>query len=154
MKNYRNFLSTLYFKLYMLFAAPLYSPVLWQWPLTLHYFLSFKCWGFFSDFSGQIWFLLLFNFIIFFLKLIIFIVFSLKYSQNFFIHSLPRYTSSLFYMLLNEDIVDIEKLDGICLLNFLIFRIIFTSISLFYYTLKICKGNNWCLNRYLVLIKF
>ena len=31
----------------------------------------------------------------------------------FFIQSLPLYTSYLFSMLLNDDIVDIEKLDGI-----------------------------------------
>ena len=34
--------------------------------------------------------------------------------------SLPLYRSCLFSMLLNEDIVDIEKLDGICLLTFLV----------------------------------
>ena len=43
---------------------------------------------------------------------------SLKDSQNFFIQSLPVYTSFLFYMLLNDDIVDIEKSDGICSLTF------------------------------------
>ena len=42
----------------------------------------------------------------------------LKDSQNFFIQSLPVYTSFLFYMLLNDDIVDIEKSDGICSLTF------------------------------------
>ena len=31
---------------------------------------------------------------------------------------LPLYTSCLFSMLLNEDIVDIEEPDGICLLTF------------------------------------
>ena len=39
---------------------------------------------------------------------------SFKDSQNFFIQSLPLYTSCLFSMLLNDDIVDIEKPDGIC----------------------------------------
>ena len=34
--------------------------------------------------------------------------------------SLPLYRSCLFSMLLNEDIVDIEKLDGICLLTCLV----------------------------------
>ena len=43
-----------------------------------------------------------------------FIACSLKDSQNFFIQSLPLYTSCLFSMLLNDDIVDIEKPDGIC----------------------------------------
>ena len=54
----------------------------------------------------------------FFLKLIIFIACSLKDSQNFLIQSLPLYTSCSFSMLLNEDIVNIEKRDGICSLTF------------------------------------
>ena len=48
------------------------------------------------------------------LKLIIFNACFLKGSQNFFIESLPPYTSCLFFMSLNDDIVDIEKPDGIC----------------------------------------
>ena len=43
---------------------------------------------------------------------------SLTDSQNFSIQYLPLYKSCLFSMLLNEDIVDIEKPDGICLLIF------------------------------------
>ena len=58
------------------------------------------------------------NFIFFFLKLITFIVCSFKNSQNFFIQSLSMCTSCLFSMLLNEDIAEIEKPDGICLLTF------------------------------------
>ena len=58
------------------------------------------------------------NFIFFFLKLIIFIVCSLKNSQNFFMQSLPLYTSCLFSMLLNENIADIEKADGMCSLTY------------------------------------
>ena len=42
---------------------------------------------------------------------------SLKDSQNFFIQFLPLHTSCLFSMLLNDDIVDIEKPDGICSLT-------------------------------------
>ena len=34
--------------------------------------------------------------------------------------SLPLYTSCLFSMLLNDDIVDIEKLDGMCLPTFVV----------------------------------
>ena len=34
--------------------------------------------------------------------------------------SLPLYTSSLLSMLLNDDIVDIEKPDGICPLTFVV----------------------------------
>ena len=52
------------------------------------------------------------------LKLIIFIVCSLKNSKSFFIQYLLLYTSSLFYMLLNEDVVDIEKPVGISSLTF------------------------------------
>ena len=50
------------------------------------------------DFCIFIWFLCFFinNFIFFLLKLIIFIVCSLKNSQNFFMQSLPLYTSCLF----------------------------------------------------------
>ena len=44
-----------------------------------------------------------------FLNSVIFIVCSLKNLQNFFVQSLPLYTSCLFSMPLNEDIVDIEK---------------------------------------------
>ena len=42
---------------------------------------------------------------------------SLKDLQNFFIQSLPLFRSCLFSMLLDEDIVDIEKPDGIYLVN-------------------------------------
>ena len=62
------------------------------------------------------------NLIFFFLKLIILIECSLKDSQNFFMKSLPLYTSCLFSMLLNNDIVDIEKSDGICLLTFVVYE--------------------------------
>ena len=56
--------------------------------------------------------------IFFFLKLIVFIACSLKDSQNIFIQPLPLYTSYLFFMFLNDDIVDIENSDGICLPTF------------------------------------
>ena len=56
----------------------------------------------------------------FFLILIIFIACSLKDSQNFFIQPLPLYTSRLLSILLNEDIVDTEKPDGICSLTFIV----------------------------------
>ena len=39
---------------------------------------------------------------------------SLKDSQNFFMQSLPQYTSCVLSILLNDDIVGIEKSDGIC----------------------------------------
>ena len=55
-----------------------------------------------------------------FLELMVFIACSLKNSENFFIQSLPLYTSCLFSMVLKEDIVDIEKPDGICSHNFVV----------------------------------
>ena len=45
---------------------------------------------------------------------------SLKDSQNVLIQSLPLYTSCLLSMLLNEDIVDTDKPEGICLLTFVV----------------------------------
>ena len=57
---------------------------------------------------------------VFFLKLITFIVCCFKNSQNFIMQSLPLYTSCLFSMLLNKDVVYIEKPDGICSLTFLV----------------------------------
>ena len=55
-----------------------------------------------------------------FLKLIVFIERSLENSQNFFMQSLPLYTSCLFSMLLNEDILEIEKPDGIFSFTFVV----------------------------------
>ena len=55
-----------------------------------------------------------------FLKLIVFIERSLENSQNFFMQSLPLYTSCLFSMLLNEDILEIEKPDGIFSFTFIV----------------------------------
>ena len=45
---------------------------------------------------------------------------SLKDSQNFFMQSLSLYTSCLFSMPLNDDIVGIEKLDRICSPSFVV----------------------------------
>ena len=47
-------------------------------------------------------------------------MFSLKDSQNDSMQCLPLYRSCLFSILLNDNIADIEKLDGICLLTFVI----------------------------------
>ena len=76
--------------------------------------------------------LLLITLYIFF-KLIIFIKGCLKNSRNFFIQSLPQYTSCLFYMLLNEDVVDIEKPDEKCWLTFVVdeFSGLFLHLSIF-----------------------
>ena len=53
-----------------------------------------------------------------FLKLIVFIERSLENLQNVFMQSLPLYASCLLSMLLNEDILEIEKPDGIFSLTF------------------------------------
>ena len=53
---------------------------------------------------------------------------SLKDSQNFLMQSLPLYTSWLSSMLLNDDIVDIKKSDGICSPYFVIVKFQHPSI--------------------------
>ena len=45
---------------------------------------------------------------------------SLKNLQNFFMQSLSLHTSCLFSMLLNDDILDTEKPDGICSFTFVV----------------------------------
>ena len=66
------------------------------------------------------------NFIFFFLKLIISSACSLKDAQNLFMQSLHLYTSCIFSMLLNDDIVDIENFYETCSPVFLkLFPIIF-----------------------------
>ena len=58
---------------------------------------------------------------------------SLKYSQNFFMQSLPLYRSCWFSIILKGDIVDIEKPDGICLVTFFVdeFSGLFLHLSIF-----------------------
>ena len=65
-------------------------------------------------FSYDSWCFLVNNSIFFLFK----IACPIKNTQQFFIQSLPLYTSCLFSMLLNEDIVQIEKPDEICPLTF------------------------------------
>ena len=59
----------------------------------------------------------------FFLKLIISIVCSLEDSQKFFMQFLPPYTSCLFSMVLNVNISDTKKPDGICLPTFVVDKV-------------------------------
>ena len=72
-----------------------------------------------------------------FIKNFIFIFFnvacSLKYSQNFFIQTLHLYTLCLFSMLLNDDVVEIEKPDEISFLTFVVneFSRLFLHQSIF-----------------------
>ena len=56
----------------------------------------------------------------FFSKLIIFITCFLKNPQDFVKQYLLLYTSSLFSMVINEDVFEIENPDGICLLTFVV----------------------------------
>ena len=53
---------------------------------------------------------------------------------HFFVHFVPLYTSCLFSMLLNEDILDIGKPDGTCSLTFVVdeFSGLFLHPSIFY----------------------
>ena len=55
-----------------------------------------------------------------FLKLIISVVCFLNDSQNVLMQSLPTYTSYLFIHYSHDDIIAIEKLDGICSLTFVV----------------------------------
>ena len=73
-----------------------------------------------TDYCIFIKFLLFFvnNFTFFFLKLSISIACSLMDSKNIFIQSLSLCTLCLFSILLNEDIVDIEKPDRIFSITF------------------------------------
>ena len=74
------------------------------------------------------------DFIFFFLNLVIFISCSCKNSQNFFMQSLPLPHACLFSMLLNDDIEDIEKGDGICFPTVVVneFSGLFLQTSIFF----------------------
>ena len=72
--------------------------------------------------------------------------------------SLPLYTSCLYSILLNDDIVDIEKFRNLMRCVYLlcwiwIFRVIFTSINLFHSTFKICVNNKWGFINFLYWLK-
>ena len=56
-------------------------------------------------------------------------------------------------MILNEDIVDIRKPDGICLFTFVVdeFSGLFLHPPIFSI---ICINNKWCLIRLMMLVKF
>ena len=54
------------------------------------------------------------NFLCKYRRFLHFHMISAVHSQSFFMQSLPLYTSWLFFMSLNDDIVEIEKPDGIC----------------------------------------
>ena len=77
----------------------------------------------------------------FFLKLIIFIVCS-QDSQNYFMQSLHMYTSYLFSMLLNDDIVDTRKPDGIRSPLFVVDE--FSGLFLFIYITFLLNIQDLC----------
>ena len=68
----------------------------------------------------------------FFLRLIIFIACSLKDSQNF-LKQFSALQTFIFFIFLNEDIVDIEKPDGIYLFSFVVeeYSVLFFRASIF-----------------------
>ena len=68
-----------------------------------------------------------------FLQLMIFLARFLKDSQSFFMQSLLLFTSCFFSILLNDDIVEIEKPDGISLPAFAVdeFSGLFSHQSIF-----------------------
>ena len=70
----------------------------------------------------------------FFLKLINFNACSLKDSQNFLMQSLPLYRSCFVSMLLNDDIVEIERPGTACSLAFVMneFSGLFLHPSMFF----------------------
>ena len=88
-------------------------------------------------------------FFFFFLELIISIACSVKYSQ--IMQSLLLYRSRLFPMLLNDEIVDIEKSDGISLSTFVEDK--FSGLVLHPSIFSIQDLHKWCFIRFLVLIK-
>ena len=57
---------------------------------------------------------------LFFLKSLSLIACPIKYSQNFLVQLLLKYTSCLFSIFLNDDIVDIEQPDGMCSPTFVV----------------------------------
>ena len=118
MKSYRNFSGSLYFKINMLCARPLYSPVIMKMisDFTLFFIFPYSFLHFHMISAAP---LLIISF--FFLsKLIMSTTCSLKDSQNFFMQYLLLYIPCLFSMVLNDDIVDTEKTDGICSLIFVV----------------------------------
>ena len=149
-KTTEIFVGLLYIKLHMSCAASLYSSVLWQWSLNLPYFLSLVCLS--STFSLQIQqnFVFSYDSCCSLVNNFIFLIKYLNcafYFQNISMQSLPLYTSIYIHWKIRWNMLTYFCCG-------LIFRIIFTSISLFNETFKICKNNKWWLIRFMVLIKF
>ena len=142
----------------MLCAAPLYPSVQWQWSLTLQYFLHLLH-IYIQIFLCKYNMFLHFHIILAALLLIAsFFPFKINYyhciqsSANFFIKSLPLYTSCLYSMLLNEDITVIEK--PVPLLLFWInFQDYFYIHQYFLLYIRVCMKTKWCFTRFLKLIK-
>ena len=78
----------------------------------------------------------------FFLNLIHFIACFLKDPKNFFMQSLPLYTSCLYFRSSNDDMVNIEKSNGICSPTFVLDK--FSELSLY---LSIVLLNNQNLHK-------
>ena len=124
MKNYINLFRSIKFKIkYAMQSTPIFPCIMTVISkFTLYFDLSNIYFQFFIQKHnkflrfGMIHAALLLITSFFYSKLIYFIACSLKDSQNIFMQSLPLYTPCLFSMLLNEDIVDFEKPDVMCLL--------------------------------------
>ena len=91
----------------------------------------------------------------FFLKLINFNACSLKDSQNFLMQSLPLYRSCFVSMLLNDDIVEIERPGRACSLAFVMneFSGLFLHPSMFLLNIHGLQKNKYFFIRFLILIK-
>ena len=120
MKSYRNFLRyTIFWITYVMHSHPIFLCIM---TMTTNFTIFFIFHMFIFNFSFLYDSCCSFvnNFSFFFLKLIISIACSVKDSQNFFMESLPLYTSWLFSMLLNDDIVDIQNPDDTCSVTFVV----------------------------------
>ena len=166
MKSYENvFRYTIFQITYDICSTPLYSFIWWQPFLILLYFLSLKY--LFSNFS--LWIKQIFAFsydsccsfvnnFIFFLFKVNFLHCVLSYGFTNLFHAtfLSMYIMLIFYVF-RWRYCRHEKTSWNMLADFCcrwIFRIIFTSITFFYYRFKSCINNKWCFIRSLILIKF
>ena len=138
----------IHFELHRLCVAPLYLPGKMTVIFILQYFLALAYSS--LNFSQQMWHIFSFScdlcclfvnvLFSFFKVLIVSIVWSFNGLQNVFIQSSSLYTSWVFFMLLNDNIVEIEKRDEISSVTFVVddFSELFLHSSTFNWKFKIC----------------